>query len=64
MNIINWLTSRNGRKWIYSVCLTIIPLLVFYGAISEQAAPLWIALVGSILAPTMALTHLTPEDKE
>lgn len=64
MNIINWFTSRDGRKWVYKICLTIIPLLVFYGAISEQAAPLWIALVGSILAPTMALTHMTPKDKE
>lgn len=62
-NIWNWIVSREGRKRIYTISLAVIPLLVFYGAISEQAAPLWIALIGSIVSPVMALTHMTPEEQ-
>ena len=62
---MNWkkLTSREVRKWLYLVSLAVIPLLVFYGVITEDAAPLWVALVGSILAPTLALTHLSPPEE-
>jgi hypothetical protein len=58
------LTSREGRKSLYLISLAVIPLLVFYGVITEDAAPLWIALIGSILAPTMALAHMPPKDTE
>lgn len=60
MNIKEWIVSRDGRKWVYTVSLALIPLLVFYGVISEDSAPLWIALVGAVVAPVMALTHMTP----
>ena len=60
MNIRGWIVSRDGRKWVYTVSLALIPLLVFYGVISEDSAPLWIALVGAFVAPVMALTHMTP----
>jgi hypothetical protein len=36
------LTDRSSRKWIYVVCLAVVPLLVFYGVIEEDAAPLWL----------------------
>ena len=58
------LTSREARKSLYLISLAVIPLLVFYGVITEDAAPLWIALIGSILAPTMALAHMPPKDTE
>lgn len=61
---MSWLMSREGRKWIYSVCLAAVPLLVLYGVIDEQAAPLWIAVIAAVVAPTVALTHLTPTDQE
>ena len=54
--------SREGRKYIYLISVTVIPLLVFYGVISEEAAPLWVAVVAAIVAPMTALTHLTPEE--
>ena len=57
---MDWFVSREGRKWLYTVSIAVIPLLVFYGTISEEAAPLWIALLGSVLAPVMALRNLTP----
>lgn len=60
--LMSKLMSREGRKWLYGVALTIVPLLVAYGAISESVAPLWIALLGSLLAPSLALTHLSPDE--
>jgi hypothetical protein len=42
------------------VSLAVIPLLVFYGLVSQDAAPLWIALVGAVVAPTVALNNITP----
>lgn len=52
--------TRETRKWIYGVCLAVVPLLVLYGVIDERSAPLWVALIGAVVAPTLALTHLTP----
>ena len=60
--MIDKLLSREGRKWLYGIALTVVPLLVAYGVLTEDAAPLWIALLGSFLAPTLALTHLSPVD--
>lgn len=57
---MSWLLSREGRKYTYIVSMAVIPLLVGYGMIDESAAPLWVALVGAVVAPAMALTHLTP----
>ena len=62
MNIKDWIVSRDGRKWVYTLSLALIPLLVFYGVISEDSAPLWIALIGAVVAPTMALTHMSPPE--
>ena len=58
------LFSREGRKWIYGVCLAVVPILVLYGVIDSEAAPLWIALIGAIVAPTVALANLTPIPQE
>lgn len=62
-----WLVSREGRKWLYSVAVAVVPLLVLYGAISHESAPLWLAAIAALLgvaAPAMALSHLTPKDSE
>lgn len=59
--MIDRLMSRNGRKWLYGVVLAAVPLLVAYGVIEESMAPLWIAAVAAVLAPAMALSHLTPD---
>lgn len=56
----DWLSSRENRKWIYGVCLAAVPLLVVYGVIDESVAPLLIALIGAIVAPSLALANLTP----
>jgi hypothetical protein len=51
---------REARKWLYGVCLGVVPLLVAYGVLEQKDAALWIALVGSVFAPTLALANLTP----
>ena len=61
-NLFKKIMSREGRKSIYLVSVAAVPLLVFYGVVGQEAAPLWIALVAAVVAPTTALTHLTPED--
>ena len=60
--ILNKLMSREGRKYIYIVSLAVIPLLVAYGVIDEEVAPLWVALAGAVIAPVVALTHLSPKE--
>jgi hypothetical protein len=60
---VKFLANREVRKWLSGVSLTVVPLLVAYGIIEQDAAPLWIALVGSVLAPSLALSHLAPKDK-
>jgi hypothetical protein len=52
--------SREVRKWVYGVALAAIPLLVAFGIIEESQAPLWIALVGAVVAPGLALANLSP----
>ncbi len=55
-----WLMDRNNRKWLYLSSLAVVPLLVSYGVITQDSAPLWIALLGAVVAPGVALTHLSP----
>jgi hypothetical protein len=55
-----WLQDSKHRKHLYMVSLAAIPLLVFYGLVSQDAAPLWIALIGAVVAPTVALKNITP----
>lgn len=60
---MKWFNVAGNRKLLYRILLAAIPLLVFYGVISQEAAPLWIALVGSFLAPSLALAHITPDGR-
>jgi hypothetical protein len=60
--IAAWLADREHRKYLYGVSIVGIPLLVAYGAVSESAAPLWLAFVGGILTPGLALNNLPPKD--
>lgn len=64
---MKWITTREGRKWLYGVASAAVPLAVLYGAIRPEDAPAWLALAGAVLgvaAPVMALTHLTPKDDD
>lgn len=55
-----WLDDPRNRTWLYRVLLATVPLLVAYGAVSEDTAPLWIALIGAVVAPAVALGHISP----
>lgn len=56
--------TREVRKWIYGIALAVVPLLVALGIVKSADAPLWIALAGAVIAPTLALANLTPKDKQ
>lgn len=45
------------RRWVYRVALAAVPLLVAYGILSARDAALWVALVGAVVAPGLALRH-------
>ena len=52
------------RRWLYSVLMAAVPLLTFYGALSEQEAALWAGMVGAVLGLTTAVAHVpTPQDE-
>jgi hypothetical protein len=59
------------RQWLYAVLLAGVPLLIVYGIVSADTAPLWIALGGAILGHGTATVALAkqrqaakPEGKE
>ena len=37
------------RRWLYSVCIAALPLLIYFGFVELQAAPLWLAFVVALL---------------
>ena len=51
-----WLTPA-VRKWLYGIAVVVMPLLIAYGVLSAEEAPLWIALVGAVLVPGLAVAH-------
>ena len=53
------------REWLYRVSAVALPLLVAYGLLDGDRAPLWLALVGAALAvpaPVVASRHVTPDE--
>ena len=53
---IGWLTPA-VRRWAYGVITAAVPLLVIYGVIESETAPLWLALAASVLGTATALAH-------
>lgn len=55
------------RTWLYGMITAAIPLLSAYGIISEQVAPLWVALGAALLGTTTAFAYRptrTPKEVE
>ena len=48
------------RRTIYLVATAVIPLLIGYGILDAERAPLWVALVAAFLVPGMATLHTDP----
>lgn len=57
------IVPRSVRRWIYQVATAAVPLLVAYGIIDEQTAPLWVALAASVTATATAALH-TPKGED
>ena len=48
------------RAWLYRVGAAVVPLLVFYGVLAEDAAALWLGVLGAVLGfgqATLAAIH-------
>lgn len=50
--------SSDMRIWLNGVYMSAVPLLIVYGVQTHSTAPLWAALVGSLLAPSQANSAL------
>jgi hypothetical protein len=56
--------SANQRSALYGVAAATLPILVAYGLLDDEAAPLWLALIGAVLAaipPVVAFRNVTPD---
>jgi len=51
-----WLTPA-VRKWLYGIAVVVMPLLITYGVLSAEQAPLWLAIVGAVLVPGLAFAN-------
>ena len=57
--------NATQRSALYAVAAAILPILVAYGLLDDSKAPLFLALVGAVLAaipPVVAFRHVTPDD--
>lgn len=50
------------RRWIYGVAIAALPLLISWGVITENDAPLYAAVVGAILVPSLAVANVQEGD--
>ena len=53
------------RAWIYGVAVALLPILVSFGLLTEDRAPLIVALLAAVLSagpPALALRNVTPDD--
>ena len=62
--MLSRLMTAAGRRWIYSVSIAAVALLVAYGLVRAEQAPLWLSLAAAVLGlagPATALGHITPD---
>lgn len=45
------------RAWIYRVLTAVVPILIAYGVLDEQVAPLWVALGAAVLGTGLAAAN-------
>lgn len=45
------------RGWIYRVLTAVVPILIAYGVLDEQVAPLWVALGAAGLGTGLAAAN-------
>lgn len=49
--------SEATRAWIYRVLIAAAPLLVVYGVVDNETAPLWVALGAATLGNGLAAVN-------
>lgn len=49
------------RRYVYGIMTAVLPILVGYGIIENKDAPLFIALLGSVLVPQLAMQNTSKE---
>lgn len=59
---VAWLTP-DVRRWLYGIATALVPILVVYGVIESSTAPMWVALVASVLGTGTALAHVPRGDE-
>lgn len=52
------------RRWFYGIALAVVPLLVLYGILDEQSAPLWVALISAVVVPGLAIANVSDSERE
>lgn len=56
--------SEPTRAWIYRVLTVAVPLLVTYGVVDDQVAPLWVALGAAVLGTGLASANTSTRGPE
>ena len=59
---VDWLTP-DVRRWLYGIATALVPILVVYGVIESSTAPMWVALVASVLGTGTTLAHVPRGDE-
>jgi hypothetical protein len=49
--------SERTRAWLYRVSVAALPLLVAYGVVNAEDAPLWLAAAGAVLNTALAAAN-------
>lgn len=60
----SFIMTARGRRWIYAISVAAIAVLVTYGRITSDQAPVWLTLIATglgIAGPATALGHVTPD---
>ena len=60
--MIEKVTSRKGRIYLYSVGLGVITLLTTYGVMSQDLSAAWSALLAPLLG--LAIANVPPEGED
>lgn len=59
-----WITNPKTRKYLYSIAVVAVPLLVTLGVITEEIAPQVVAIVAAILGFGLASVNTDPDQPE
>lgn len=59
--------NATQRTYVYGIAVAVLPILVAYGLLTADQAPLWLALAAAVLVGgpnVLALRNITPDPDE